>query len=450
MKLLRTATLLGLLALNTSACALGALQGGTINTPPPTPAPVYKAIAIVIHDEFSRPIAGIACGLEGLTDQGNVSNDDGYIAWGNVPATVHEVTVVCGGGDYLPFTEKRTLALETNEDMLPATMLSQHVDPRTISLEALAAIRGAMWTTRINVPFGPRPGQDSNILATDFLGLYDSPTQARMLDKYQSQGYTHAVTGPVAGSDCYHGLYPCNTAIPTQAAWDAYLDLLQTQFWDRHIVPVFFAKPDGWERAEHAADMDALDALFTQPRAQKLIRVVVYPGWEPSGEKYGWTNATYVAWVARGARVFPNALRALHLVSDLDAPTGGNDDQTFPKGEGNARSWTNVVPFIHIVLVQVGGYVGNDTEIPNPAFVSEFKKLWPDLSNKFNNGQAGWPTSSAWGPGRAVRVCYAEGSAYGDFWHNWDERYALDLGDLAMQTGADCYLDGGRVAVPIK
>src|SRR5712672_3429145 len=35
--------------------------------------------------------------------------------------------------------------------------------PRT--LEQLARVRGAMWTQRLNLPMGPRPGQDSNINA---------------------------------------------------------------------------------------------------------------------------------------------------------------------------------------------------------------------------------------------------------------------------------------------
>jgi hypothetical protein len=101
-------------------------------------------------------------------------------------------------------------------------------------------------------------------------------------------------------------------------------------------------------------------------------------------------------------------------------------------------------------LVQVGGYVNEGKEVPSANFVSEFKKLWPDFKLKFGIGAAGWPTSSAWGSRKPIRVCYAEGASYGDFWWNWDEKYALELGDMAMAAEADCYLDGGTVPVPIK
>jgi hypothetical protein len=323
-----------------------------------------------------------------------------------------------------------------------------HVDPSAMPLEQLAAIRGAMWSARLNLPFGPRPGQDSNILPMAFYGVYSPRDRARMLTHYHDERhYTHAVTGPITGNDCYHGKYPCRRGIPTQEQWNAYLDELQT-WWDRGVMPVYFAKPDGWETAEHAAGMDKLDALYAQPRAQQLIRIVVYPGWEPSGTKYGWNNATYVAWVQRGARVFPNALRLLHTVSDLDAPTGGDDDRTFPKGQGNVISWRNVAPYIHGWLVQVGGYVNGKTPTPSRAFLAEFSKLWPDLHRRFYAGASGWPTTSAWGD-RPLMIYYAEGASYGDFWHDWPESIAIDLGNRAMAAGADGYLDSGSVPVPM-
>jgi len=32
-----------------------------------------------------------------------------------------------------------------------------HVDPSTIPLGELARVRGAMWSARLDLPFGPRP-----------------------------------------------------------------------------------------------------------------------------------------------------------------------------------------------------------------------------------------------------------------------------------------------------
>src|SRR5438067_13388074 len=113
-----------------------------------------------------------------------------------------------------------------------------------------------------------------------------------MLEAYKAHGYTHAVTGPVTGNDCYHGQYPCHRGVPSQVEWDAYLDDLQ-EWWDAGVTPIYFAKPD--ETLE-PGEMAALDALYAQERAQRLLRVVVYTGWEPWG-KYAKTNAGWVQWV---------------------------------------------------------------------------------------------------------------------------------------------------------
>ena len=338
------------------------------------------------------------------------------------------------------------LTIEATEPSV--TMKPAHVDPSTFSLNQLAAIRGAMWTARLDVPYGPRPNQPSNILAMVFYDLYDAPTRARMLHHYHDElGYTTSVAGPVTGNDCYHSLYPCHQGLPTQGQWDAYLDSLQ-EIWDAGVEPCYFAHPDGWTLPENATDMDRLDALYRQPRAQALLRCVVYPGWEPSGDKYGWNNAQYVAWVKRGSEVFPDALRVLHTVSDLDAPTGGNDSNELGPN-GNAVSWQRVAPYIHVWFNQVGGYVEEGQPQPSSHFLSEFQKLWADLHHKFTTGASDWPTTSAWG-NAPLRVCYAEGAAFSDFWGDFPESVAMDLGDLAMQSGADCYLDGGRLAVPVR
>jgi hypothetical protein len=325
---------------------------------------------------------------------------------------------------------------------------SAHVDPSTFSLERLAAVRGAMWTARLNVPFGPRPNRDDNILALAFYDLYDAPTRQRMLEAYKARGYTHSVTGPITGNTCYHNLYPCRRGHPSQEHWDAYLDRLQEQ-WDAGVIPIYFAHPDGWTLPANSADMDVLDALHRQPRAQQLLRVVVYAGWEPSGTKHGWNNDQYIAWAKRGADVFPNAVRFLHTVSDLDAPTGQNDSAVFPAGQANAIAWQRIAPYIHGWFDQLGGYVGGRSEVPSQAFKDEFAKHVNRVRRGFREGYGGWPRSSAWGD-RPLLYIAAEYAAYGNFWSNWREQYALDLGDLAMQAGADGYLDGGRVPVPSK
>lgn len=417
--------------------------------PPQPPVQTDRAVAVFVYDQDYRPLEGAACALQTRATEwvdAPPSNGDGYVVWARISAFLSDTTLRCHRDGYDPFEEHRQLETAGDEYLDHVVMRAQHVDPSQFSLQQLAAIRGSMWTARINVPYGPRPNQDSNILAMVFYELYDTPTRARMLADYRARGYTHAVTGPVTGNDCYHSLYPCRQGIPTQAQWDAYLDTLQ-EWWDAGIVPIYFHKPDGWERSEHASELAQLDALAAQPRAQRLLRVVIYPGWEPSGEKYGWNNDLYVRMLQRGERVFPNALRGLHTVSDLDAPTGLNDDQVFPPGQGNAISWQRAVPYIHFWADQWGGYVSGSTEVPSQTFLDEACKHTLRVRAGFHDGYAGWPTGSAWGPTTPLRHIAAEYAAFADFWQNWAERYSLQIGDWAMHCGADGYLDGGTVAV---
>ena len=328
----------------------------------------------------------------------------------------------------------------------PTTPPVVHFDPMTASLEQLARVRGAMWTAKLNLAWGPRPNQDSNVLAMVFYDLYGTEDRTRMRAAYKQRGYTHSVTGPITGNDCYHGAWPCRMGIPTQEQWDAYLDSLQ-ELWDDGIFPIYFAHPDGWTLPNNSAGMDQLDALYRQERAQKLLRIVVYSGWEPSGDKYGWNNAQYVAWVKRGVEVFPNSLRLLHLVSDLDAPTGQDDDRVLPAGQGNVVSWRNVTPYIHGYLAQFGGYVSGNNEVPTQKFKDDFAYAVRDYVRRFKQGYAGWPTTSAWG-NQPLKFYAGEYAAYGVYWHNWDEKYSVELGNLAVANGADGYLDGGNADVP--
>lgn len=453
-----------LLAIGLSGCA-SAPPAPPQPTPIPTPVPTPPA------PPASHVEAVTVRGSDGQAPQGLIGTlifDDGTpTALGAVldgrlvfvvPPTAHlfwGAWVHISAPTYAPF-DVRVYIHDKDGELLKdcgcgveVHLASEHVDPSLIPLSELAQIGGSMWTARMSLPYGPRPNQDSNIIPFVFYDLYDAATRARMIEAYKARpNYNTTVTGPVTGNDCYHGLYPCKAwHLPNQAEWDAYLDSLQEQ-WDAHLTPCYFARPD--DGAQGSALMDALDALYRQPRAQKLIRCVVYPGWEPSGDKYGWPNSAYVYWVKRGAEVFPNALRVLHTVSDLDAPTGQNDDQTFPPNQGNAISWRNVAPYIHVWFDQLGGYIDGKAEVPSATFLDELRKHVDRVRRGFHDGAGGWPTSSAWGANRPLLHCIAEDAAYGDFWWNWAEKYSIQIGDAAMAAGADCFLDGGSVPVPAR
>src|SRR5947208_2272037 len=131
---------------------------------------------------------------------------------------------------------------------------------------------------------------------------------------------------------------PCRRGLPAKAEWQAYLGTLQ-EWWDAGVAPIFFAHPDGWS---FEATRDALTPLLEQPRAQKLIRIVVPSGWEPT--RYDWSSCTWAAFARWGRETRPNALILIHTVSDVDAPVGTDarcDDNDHSTGEG----WARVTPF---------------------------------------------------------------------------------------------------------
>lgn len=440
-----------------SGCAL---QGGTVNLPTKPLVASLRAVAVVVEDPQGRPIQGAVCGLDGGSDQGVSSNADGYVLFRTVPTSLRATQLTCSAEGYVRASEHRDLWTGANEDLEPITLTAAHVDPSRFTLDELKGkLRGSL-SVRLNLPYGPRPNQDSNIAWMAFYELQTPANRQRMLDAFHARGLTMSAIGPVTGNDCYHEQFPnigdppsgglmagClhNWRVPTQDEWDAYLDGVQEQ-WDGGIMPCYFAKPDGWERAEYGAEIAALEQLYQQPRAQRLLRCVVGPGWEPSGEKYGWANREYVRWVQWGARVFPTALRGIHLVADLDAPTGQDDDSTFPAKQGNALSWVNVAPYIHFFADQLGGYVFGSTEQPSAHFLDELCKHVKRVGDGFRGGY-GWPSAGADGT-RILHVVF-EYAAFADWWKNFAEKYSWQIGDEAMRCGADGYGDGGTVPVPV-
>lgn len=319
-----------------------------------------------------------------------------------------------------------------------------HVDPSAFSLEQLARIRGAMWTCRANLPYGPRPGDDDNIIATDFFSAYTPDQQATAIAVLKSKGYTHVVVGPIVDSDGYHGLYPAHD---WRDHFDDFLDVLQ-QFWDAGLPPICFIHPDNWTLEQ----TQALTALFLTPRAQRLMRIVVPAGWEPT--RYGWSSVTWALFGAWARAVWPTALILLHTVADTDAPAGTddrfNDDDLKANPTGNAGAWTRVAPYFHGWLIQNGPYTTAPTGNPQLAqnFGDQFRASVPHSIAWHFAGNAGWPVGSAWGPTVRIKLYNAECTSFEAVWHNLSEGASQDWGDLAIAAGADGYLDSGRVAVP--
>jgi hypothetical protein len=327
----------------------------------------------------------------------------------------------------------------------PEPPAPEHVDPSGIPLGELAQIRGAMWSVRLNVPFGPRPNRDDNIVATDFFEDYSPVDQARILTAYRARGYTHVVVGPLVDSDGYHGLYPPHDW--RGAEFDKFLDELQV-FWDAGLTPIVFIHPDGWSLEQTRAEFTP---LLQSERAQKLIRVVVPSGWEPT--RYDWSSATWTLYAKWARQTLPNALVLIHTVTDVDAPVG-TDSRGDDNGRPNAEGWARIAPYIHGWLIQNGPYETAPSANPSLAreFCAQFKADGDgaelhSVAWHFK-GAGGWTRDSAWGRGVPILLYAAEHTAYESFWKNLPEAASRPWGDLAVSCGADGYLDGGSVAVP--
>jgi hypothetical protein len=360
--------------------------------------------------------------------------------------------------EYLPPQPRQSIDVAGTHDSdrhhIVAPTLA-HVDPSGIPLADLAAIRGAMWpsgaaATCGGLPFGPRPGAPDNTLATGFITGYSQAQQACIIAQLKAWGYTHVVMGPLVDSDGYRGLWAPNDW--RGANFERFLDAAQ-QFWDHGLAPIVFLHPDGWS---FDRTRDELTPLLQLPRAQRLLRIVVPHGWEPCrSECSSYTWAAYGQWARQ---TLPNALALLHTASDVDGPLG-TDSRGDDNGRPNAEGWARVAPYFHGWLTQSSAFDTPDAHgDPNHPDKTNFDN-WQDsfrcsvaysYCNRFDNGYAGWPTSSAWGPGKPLRVYAGEYASHWKVWRNRPEAEAVRWGDAAIRAGADGYLDGGSVPVPVR
>lgn len=405
----------------------------TVPLTPSLPSFVNVGCGTVTEKGTGAQVNGATCTLGGVQ---NITNANGYALLINVPTGVQTLSVTAP--DYVPYTGRYDILVNTN---LPVALERAHVDPSTFTLEQIAAVRGSMWTARYPMPWGPRPGKADNILSIGAVINYPNlADRVAVYKAYTSKGYTHAAIGAWS-AEGYHGQYP----VPAMT-FDQWLDFHQ-ELYDNGIIPATFIKNDNMTCAELE---EKLTPLYSQPRAQKLVRLAGPGGWEPSKDT---PNSEWVCWMKWGARVLPNAVRFIHMEADFDAP-GNNDDFTpnQPKFIGMAKAWANLAPYLHLFFNQVGGYVFGGSEVPTQEFLNNYCALFKgsaSLTDRFQRGYAGWPTFSAW-PSGGIRVIASEYAAYADYWKNWDEKYAQQIGDHAMLCGAAGYLDGGTLPVPLK
>lgn len=314
------------------------------------------------------------------------------------------------------------------------------------TLEERADIRGSMWTARGPLSWGPRPHQPSNILCIDYFECFSPSEQDQILALYGPKShrrYGSAPMGPMIDPG-YHGQLP---SVDWRSNPRVYLDAA-AKLERAGIKVIHFLRPDrgvmGLEWTPVDLDRE-LGPIFRSAEAQTIMHTVCL-GWEP-GPKYFYNNAWWVEMCQWMARTFPDALRLIHMVADCDAPVGQDDDV---KGISNGQGWANVAPYIHGFLAQYGGYVEIDQRHPEfaakyAAFKSEFAKAIRRNTDGFTKGVGGWPTGSAWGTKKGILAYAGEYAAFAAYWQNAPEEHSIELGDLAVASGAAGFLDGGTV-----
>jgi hypothetical protein len=471
--------LVTLLVLAVSACG-GALKGGTISvgTPAVSSDPVYEfgivacAMPAAPTDPCPRPIAGAKIEVQHLDGWVySIANGDGF-ALMNASIPYSAVRLSANGFETVTASIEPPKINHTN---VTYSLTPLHVDPSGIPLGQLAAIRGAMWPqgplgstpasatlkdgsacAPDDIPFGPRPGQRDNIIATDFIANYSDHQRLCIVAELKARGYTHVVMGPIVDSDGYHGQYAPHDWHWEDAAhvngdnFDRFLDLVQF-FYDHQLIPVVFLHPDGWSFEQ---TRDAFTPLLTTARAKRLLRIVVPTGWEPT--RYDWSSCTWARFVRWTRDVFgPDALILIHTTADVDAPVGTDslcDDNGKPNGEG----WTRVLgATLDGWLIQNGAYSTAPAGSPDIArnFAAQFMADGDGAALHgarwhFAHGISSWPTTT-W-RGTPLLLYAAEHTSYTAYWQHMAEADRVLWGDLAIASGADGALDGVSVAVPVR
>lgn len=286
----------------------------------------------------------------------------------------------------------------------PPAPPAQDAPWQTITRAQLLNWRGSISTTLAPMPCGPRPGQTDNVMFTAEFGSSCWPAEAKAaaIDAFRAHGWTHWPIGPVE-SIGYHDRYP-------RQDWtgniDGFADLLE-QLWRAGRIPVLFLLPDtGFCADGRSIDRACVEArltpLYQNPRIQALARIVVL-AWEPeySADDFVWGSQ----WMAR---VFPQALRAIHLPSGHSAPCEGRE---LVEGGGTIANegacWALVAPYIHLYLQQETWTFGGEAAAGRTGKQQFLYNLW-DTAHRFAEGT--WPGVGA--DGEPIRVVAFEYSSY--------------------------------------
>lgn len=281
----------------------------------------------------------------------------------------------------------------------------------TVTTAQLRDWRGAISTVLAPMPCGPRPGRADNVLFTAQIDstCWDAAARRLAFQTYRAHGYTHWIMGPMVQQG-YHGQYP-------DSDWrtnpDVFFDRVE-EVWRAGFIPGVFTVPDTGLCADgRRVDVACLErefgAIYRSPRAQALLRVVASQ-WEPAD----WHPRQWGEVARWLADVFPDAVRVIHLPSNLAAPCHSHDLPRYGL-ESAAQCWVLArMDLWHQVFLQESwtfmnapGYV-ETVRTPEEQFVHDLR----EAVRRLRDGQAGWPVTSAWGPGTPLDIIAFEYASY--------------------------------------
>ena len=398
-------------------------------SPGPTPTPIPQpptsyTVAAVVTDQHGAPIAGASIVLEPGVVTYAQTNADGYAA-AQVPTgtfTLQADTDCCGVAKSEPFavSSNRTVPLTVSRPDPPKPW-------ETVTEAQLRAVRGAISTTLMSLPCGPRPNQSDNVLFTAEFGssCFDQATRAAMLATYRARSYTHWPIGPIESAG-YSGQFPPQdwTSNP-----DGFADRLE-ELWRGGQIPVVFLLPDtGFCADGRSIDRDCVEQrltpIYASPRYQALVRFAVL-AWEPE-----FKNADYVWGTQWMQRVFPNAYRCLHFPTGHAAPGLGSElAEAGGPIPSEGAMWVPVAPNISCFLEQDTWTFGGENVEPGRTPRQQYLyNLW-DAGRRFTDGHAGWPKGFG---GKSIDLVAFEYGSYYVYRHG--SRYvqqALEWGDASL------------------
>jgi hypothetical protein len=410
-----------------SACAT--VKPKPPQPPTPPPAPSSYTLAAVVTDQKGVPVPGATLALDPAAVTFAQTNADGYTAAQVTVGryTLNAQTDCCGVATSGPFevNANRTVTLTVTRPDPPKPW-------ETVTDAQLRTFRGAISTTLLDLPCGPRPNAADNILFTAEFGssCFDQVAREKMIAAYRARSYTHWAIGPIE-SHGYSGQFP-------EQDWtanaDGFADRLE-QLWRAGQIPVVFLMPDtGFCADGQSIDWPCVESrltpIYSSPRFQALARVVVL-AWEAN-----YSNADYTKGVEWMARVFPHARRYLHFESGHAAPCRG--DELAESGGPIANEgacWKPVASHIHGFLAQnTWTFGGENIEAGRTAKQQFLYNLW-DMGRRLVTCETGWPCVGA--DGKPLDVVNFE---YGSY---YVYRFGLRYVPQAMEWG-----DAGLTAAP--